>query len=80
VVHSLGIEIEGPHEVVHRELCPIFEQLAQPNVPVWTFKIVGLVDSNHWQSAAVCVEPVTSAGELLLLRQQLQASGEPILA
>ena len=48
--------------------------------PVRALERVRLVDADHRQPAAVGVHPVARPGQLLLLREQLLAGGEPLLA
>lgn len=77
---SVGVEIVGPHEVMYHQLRSAFEQVEQADLSLRAFERVWLVHPDHGQSPAVGVHPVPRPGELLLLHQQLLASGEPLLA
>src|SRR4029079_14977133 len=71
----LGME----HEVVDDQLRPAVEQLAQRPPAARALELVGLGDLDHRELAALGVEPVALAGEVLLLLEQLAASGVPLL-
>jgi hypothetical protein len=55
------------------------EQVEQRRLAVRSVEDVLLVDPDHRESAAIGVQPVASAGELLLLGEQPLASGQPLV-
>lgn len=63
----VGVDVEEPHEVVHRQLRPTLQQVEQADRPVRAFECVRLVDADHRQRPPVGVHPVARLGELLLL-------------
>ena len=74
------VPVRAEHEVVHHQLRPALEQVEQADRPVRALERVRLVHPDHRQPAAVGVDPVAGPGQLLLLRQQFLAGGEPLLA
>jgi hypothetical protein len=65
-VVPLGVE----HEVVDDELRAALEQVEQRPRAVGALELVGLCDLDHRELAALGVEPVALAGEVLLLVEQ----------
>lgn len=67
-----------PHEVVDDELMATLEQVQQARLAVRTLEDIILLDQDHWQSAALGVQRITTTGEFLLLGEQLLARSEPL--
>ena len=68
------------HEVVDQQLAVISEQVQQAGLTVPALEHVLLVYLGHRQPAPLGVQRVPLPGELLLLRQQLPAGGEPLIS
>jgi hypothetical protein len=68
------------HEVVEDELAAALEQVGQVHGAVGALEGVVLLHLDHGQVAALGAEGVAGAGQLLLLGQQVLASGQPLVA
>jgi hypothetical protein len=66
--------------VADDQLAATLEQVEQARPPGRTLEDVVLVDLDHRQHAALGVERVAPAGQLLLLDEQRPAGGQPFLA
>jgi hypothetical protein len=73
---SPGVE----HEVPDDQLAAAFEQVEQRRVAIGPLEHVLLLDRDHRQHAALGVQRVAAAGQLLLLGQQLHAGGQPLVS
>jgi hypothetical protein len=62
------------------QLAAAFEQVEQRRGAVGSLEHVLLLDRDHRQHAALHVQRVAAAGQLLLLGQQLLASGQPLVS
>jgi hypothetical protein len=47
VLGAVGVEVEGPHEVMYDQLGPAFEEFEQAHLAVRTFEDVRLLDADH---------------------------------
>jgi hypothetical protein len=75
-VLPLGVE----HEVLDDELAPALEDVGQPHLAVRADEAIVLFDPHHRHAAAVGVQGVLHARELLLTRQQGAAGGAPLVS
>ena len=66
-------------EAVHDQLASTFEQIEQAGRATRPLEAVVLLNGHPRHSAALGGQRVTSASQLLLLDQQLLASGVPLL-
>jgi hypothetical protein len=72
----LGVE----HEVLDDELAPALEDVEQGHLAVLTGEDVVLVDAHHRHPAAIGVQGILDARQLLLALEKCAAGGEPLLS
>jgi len=75
---AVGVDVVGPHEVMHHQLRPTVEEIEQADLSVRAHEHVRLDDPDHRQASAVGVDPVAQPDEFLLLGQELFAGREPL--
>ena len=73
------IPVRLEHEVVDQQLAPALEQVEQARRPGGALEHVRLADLGHRQPAPLGVKRIPLPGELLLLRQQPLARGQPLV-
>jgi hypothetical protein len=74
------VPVRIEHEVVDQQLTTALEQAGQASLAVRAPEEVFLVNLDHRQLAPLGIERVSLTGEFLLLRQQLPASGQPLIS
>jgi hypothetical protein len=66
--------------VVDQQLTAVLEQAGQAGLAVRALEDVFLVNLDHRQLAPLGAQRVSLPGELLFLRQQLPAGGQPLIS
>jgi hypothetical protein len=69
----------GEHEVLHQQLAPPFEQLAERAPTLGRVEDVALVDAHPRQRAALAGDLVAQGRQLLFAREQRLALGNPFV-
>ena len=69
----------GEHEVLHQQLAAAFEQLGERAPTLGPVEDVVLIDAHPRQRAALAGDLVAQARQLLLVRQQRPALGNPFV-
>jgi hypothetical protein len=72
------LPIGAKHEVIDDELAAALEQLAQTLAAVGPVEDVLLLDPDPGERAPLLVQLVALSGQLLLLRQESAAGGQPL--
>jgi len=76
---AAGVPSRVEHEVVDDQLPAAVEEVEQRRLAVRSVEDVFLVDPDHRESASLGVQPVSGAGEVLLLGEQPLTRDQPLV-